>query len=186
MIFDTDDMHESNHRLDLLQELKDANPAFRMTAFCVPAFCPPEFLDALPEWIECAGHGWDHGGRSCAHAREAQHWTYEEAIDVLLALPDRLAGGWKSPGWQISDGTYRALMELGWWCADHPENDHRRPEGLQVHVLGGPEHVHTHVQNVCGNGLAETFPELVERVRAARSFELISESVAPWRVEVAA
>ncbi|MEN3337127.1 MAG: hypothetical protein V7647_803 [Acidobacteriota bacterium] len=180
MIFDTDDLHATNHRLDLLERLHDANPLFRMTAFAVPAYCTPAFLASLPEWIECVPHGWDHGGPDCANAREAEHWTYDQAIDVLLSAPEGMARGWKSPGWQISDGTYLALHELGYWVADQHYNDHRRPEGIRFHCEGDGDHVHTHVQNVCGNGLEETFPALLERVRVAESFELVSEVVRPW------
>jgi hypothetical protein len=180
LIFDIDDLHDTNNRLDLLISLKQANPAFRMTAFAVPALCSNQFLDSLPDWIECAGHGWDHGGPGCTDPREAEHWTYQQAIDVMRSLPERLCGGWKSPGWQVSQGTYEALLELDWWCADHPDNDERRPKGLRVHVAGTGDHVHTHVQDVCGNGLEETFPELLRRVHQASSFEFVSEAVAPW------
>ncbi len=186
MIFDTDDFHEGNHRLDLLEQLHAANPLFRMTAFAVPAYCSDAFLAGLPDWIEVVPHGWAHGGPACNDPREAEEWTYEQALDVMLTVADRFEHGWKSPGWQISHGTYRALLELGWWCADHPDNDGRRPDRLNVHILGDGDHVHTHVQDVCGNGLEETFPELLERVRTAESFELVSEVVAPWRARVAA
>lgn len=177
MIFDTDDFHETNHRLDLLERLKDANPAFKMTVFAVPAYCPESFLNSLPDWIEVAMHGWDHGGRDCSNANEAQDWTYEQAMDVLVAASGRFVDGFKAPGWQISDGTYLALEELGWWVADQHYNDHRRPAGIRVHCEGDGDHVHTHVQNVCGNGLAETFPMLLDLVAAAESFQWISEVV---------
>lgn len=180
LIFDTDDLHETNHRLDLLTQLKEANPAFRMTAFVVPLWSSERFLDSLPEWIECAGHGWHHGGVDCSDPREAERWTYEDALDVLERLPERLRGGWKSPGWQVSRGTYDALLDLDWWIADHPDNDARRPVGLRTHVAGTGDHVHTHVQNVCGNGLEELWPELLARVESATSFELVSEAVERW------
>lgn len=177
MIFDTDDLHEGHDRLDLFLELKAANPRFRMTAFVVPALCSEGYLQGLPEWIECAAHGLRHGGPGCPDPREAEHWTYGQAMDVLLSVPDRLAGGWKSPGWLVSDGTYQALLDLDWWCADHPMNNDRRPRGLRVHVCGTGDHVHTHVGNVCGNGIEETFPTLLRRVQEAESFEFMSEVV---------
>lgn len=170
MIFDTDDLFDGNDRLDLLTQLKEANPRFRMTAFCVPALAADDYWDSLPDWIECAGHGWTH-----PHPREAEDWTYEQAMDVLLSLPTRFVNGWKSPGWQISDGTYQACAELGYWVADQHYNDHRRPAGLRYHCEGDGEHVHTHVQNVCGNGLEETFPMLRRKVIDAREFHLVSE-----------
>ena len=193
MIVDFDDFHEGQHRLDLLVQLRDANPLFRVTVFAVPAYCPAGFLDALPDWIEVAMHGWDHGGPACMDAREAEDWSYEQAVDVLLAAPARFVQGWKSPGWRISDGTYEALASLGWWVADHYENDHRRPHGIRSHVIteaaasgADPAHWHGHISDVCGNGIAETFPALLERVRAEESFEWISESVVPFVARVAA
>jgi hypothetical protein len=162
MIFDTDDLYEGHDRLDLLYELKKANPAFRMTAFCVTGRCSEQYLETLPDWIECVPHGWLH-----PTPVEAAQWSYEETMEVLLSAPGRMVEGWKSPGWQISDGTYQALLELDWWVADQHYNDERRPLGLRYHCEGDGDHVHTHVQNVCGTGLEETF-------------DLISEVVRPW------
>lgn len=175
MIIDFDDFHETNHRLDLLSELHAANPAFRCTLFAVPALGTPAFWASVPDWCELVVHGWLH-----PDPREAENWTYDQAIDVLLAAPDGFVEGFKAPGWQISDGTYAALAELDWWVADQPYNDGRRPKGLRVHRLGDGDHWHGHIQNVCGNGLEETFPDLLDRVRRATSFELVSESVQPW------
>lgn len=177
MIFDTDDMHDTNHRFDLLWQLKEANPDFRMTAFCVPAYCPDEFLESIPDWVEVAAHGWHHGGRHCPDPYEAVQWSYEDTVMVLDRLHDRFVKVWKSPGWQISDGTYQALLEQDWAVADQHYNDARRPPTLRSHCLGDGDHVHTHVQNVCGNGLEESFPALLERVKGVESFELISEVV---------
>lgn len=180
VIFDTDDLYEGHDRMDLLTRLKEANPAFRLTAFAVPCLGSERYWQSVPDWIELAMHGEYH-----PDPREAEHWSYDKAMDVLLAKPPLFVNLWKSPGWQISDGTYQALLELGWSLADQRYNDHRRPEGILVHCEGEGDHVHTHVQNVCGNGLEETFPYLLERVRAAESFELVSEVVTPWRAHAA-
>ena len=107
-------------------------------------------------------------------------------MNALLSLPGRFVEGWKSPGWQISDGTYQALRELGYWCADHPDNNERRPHWLRTHVHGTGDHVHTHCQNVCGNGLEEIFPYLLKRVTQATSFQWVSEVVEPWRARAVA
>lgn len=181
MIFDTDDLYDGHDRLDLLLELKNANPKFKMTAFAIPALSDDAYWDSLPDWIEVAMHGWAH-----PHPREAENWSYDQALDVLLCAPQRFVNGWKSPGWQISDGTYQALEELGWWVADQHYNDERRPAGLRVHCEGDGQHVHTHVGNVCGNGLQETFSYLVACVKAARDFQFVSEAVYEWKPLVAA
>lgn len=181
MIADFDDFHESNHRLDLLERLHQSNTAFRCTLFAVPGLGSDGFWASVPDWCELAVHGWLH-----PHPREAEHWTYEEAMNVLLAVPDGFVEGFKAPGWQISDGTYQALEELGFWVADQPYNDDRRPGGLRVHRLGDGDHLHGHIQDIGTNGLSENWSETLARVTAAESFELISEVVQPWRAQVAA
>ncbi len=178
VIFDTDDMYDGHHRLDLLWQLKRENPAFRMTAFVVPGLCSARFLAELPDWIEVAAHGWMHGGPGCPDAYESANWTAMEAGHVLDGLHPRFVHLWKSPGWQISDGTYEALLERDWMVADQHYNDHRRPISLRVHCEGDGDHVHTHVQDVCGNGLVETFPYLLERVTTADIFATITEVAA--------
>ena len=179
MLVDFDDFCEYEHRLDLLHLLHDANPLFKCTLFAIPAKGREGFWDSVPEWCELAVHGWEH-----PHSREAEHWTYEQAIEVLAAKPDRFVCGFKAPGWQVSAGTYEALKWSGWWLADHYENAARIPEGLRRHVISiaagngaDPHHWHGHIPNVCGNGIAETFPTVLERVTAATSFEWISEVV---------
>jgi hypothetical protein len=181
VIVDFDDFHEGNHRLDLLQLLRGANPSFVCTMFAPPALGSVRFWESLPAWIELAVHGWDHGGPSCGDPREAEGWSYERAMEVLTGAPSCFVDGFKAPGWQISDGTYEALAGLGWWVADQPYNDGRRPAELRVHRLGDGDHWHGHIQNVCGNGLAETFDRLLGRVERATEFQFVSEVVAPGR-----
>lgn len=175
MIFDCDDLWEGHDNLSLLVELRLANPLFRMTAFAVPGLGTDEYWESLPDWIELAAHGWKH-----PHPREAENWTYEEALEVLLCTPLRFVEGFKAPGWQISEGTYQACDELGWWVADQSYNDHRRPFGLRFHCEGEFDHVHTHVQDWGSNGLNESWDYILRRVTEATSFELVSEVVRPW------
>ena len=179
MIIDFDDYCEDQHRLDLLNELREANPGFRCTLFAIPGRGSNEFWDATPEWCELAVHGWMH-----PHPREAESWTYEQAAEVLRRRPERFSKGFKAPGWQVSPETYLALLDHGWWLADHFENAERIPAGLRRHVISiaaanqaDPEHWHGHIPNVCGNGIEETFPTLLARVKEADSFQFISEVV---------
>jgi hypothetical protein len=180
VLVDFDDYCEDQNRLDLLGQLREINPAFRCTVFAIPARGSTEFWESTPDWIELAVHGWEH-----PHPREAEAWTYEQASFVLAYCAELFVHGFKAPGWQISDETYRAALEHDWWVADHWENDARRPAGLLTHriapdyaTVGG--HWHGHIQNVCGNGLEETFHILSERVATSESFDLISECVSPW------
>jgi hypothetical protein len=175
LIVDFDDLHETNHRLDLLQELKDANPAFRCTVFAVPARGSDAFWNALPDWLELAVHGWLH-----PDPFECANWDRETMLGLMDRKPTRFVEGFKAPGWQISQPCYDALLARDWWVADQPYNDTRRPLGLRVHRLDDGEHWHGHIQNVCGNGLEETFDRLLPLVTNAETFELISEVVEPW------
>lgn len=186
MIVDFDDFCESDNRLDLLQELRYANPLFRCTLFAIPTLGSRRFWASVPEWCELAIHGWQH-----PHPRECEHWTWSEAQAVFGRADMRFTCGFKAPGWQISDATYAVALEFDYWIADHWDNDHRRPDGLLCHVIQpdyrtNRDHWHGHIPNVCGNGIEETFPELLQRVKEADSFQWVSEAVTPWRVPVAA
>lgn len=169
--------------MDLLLRLKDANPGFRMTAFAIPDLCSWDYLDSLPDWIEVVPHGLYHGDPP-VDGGEWKDWTYEHTIDFIQMIEtdhDRWVRGAKAPGWQISTEAMRAFADRGWWLADQRYNDGRRPAGLRVHCEGDGYHVHTHVQNVCGNGLEELFPRLQEAVSRAAVFHLVSEVVQPWK-----
>lgn len=176
MIVDFDDFHATNHRLDLLGGLRAANPLFRCTLFAIPGLGDDAFWDSVPEWCELAVHGYMHG----EPAVECRDWSADRMREAIAAKPKRFVKGFKAPGWQISDGCFEALAEAGWWVADQPYNDERRPKGLKTHRLGDGDHWHGHIQNVCGNGLEETYAELLGLVTVAKSFELISEVVKPW------
>lgn len=183
MVFDWDDFAEDNHRYDLLLELKRQRPDFRCTLFAVPGLGSEKFWSKVPDWIELAVHGWEH-----PHPYECAAWSYGR-MEALLDHPivqDFFVKGFKAPGWQISDDCYRVLMDRGYWVGDHPKNDERRPEGLLSHVWGGRHHWHGHIQDVCGNGLEETFEAVQQLVRLADTFEFVSETVTPWRASVPA
>lgn len=178
MIFDWDDFHESNHQYELLLQLKDLRPDFKCTMFAVPALGSPGFWEEVPSWIELAVHGWAHGS-----VYECAHWSHDR-METLLDNPiiqEFFVEGFKAPGWQISDDCYRVLMERGWWVGDHWDNNDRRPKYLLTHVVGGENHWHGHVQDVCGNGLEETFSTVCGLVRDTDTFEFVSEAVTPWK-----
>jgi hypothetical protein len=176
VIVDFDDFYPGNDRLDLLYRLKEANPLFKATLFAVPGLGSNPFWQEVPDWLELALHGHLH-----PHPTECIDWSYERTITAMWDSPRQFVNGWKSPGWQISDGTYEAMRDHDWWIADKDYNNPRRPIGLRHHLDGesvdGLEHWHGHIQNVCGNGLEETFPELLEKVKAATEFRFISEVV---------
>ncbi len=171
MTFDWDDFHETNHRLDLLQELKDINPSFRCTVFAVPGCGSDAFWASVPRWIELAVHGWTH-----PDPFECSGWD-RARMERLLDEPvvrKYFVNGFKAPGWQISDACYEVLLDRGWWVADQHLEDGRRPPGLRAYFYedGG---WHGHIQNVCGNGLQETWHSLCARVAETTEFRFCSE-----------
>lgn len=170
MVFDFDDFHEENHKLDRLHELKKINPDFKVTLFAVPGKCSPEFLNSLPDWMELAVHGWLH-----PTPYEAQDWSKDWTHNVLdrQIIRDYFVTGFKAPGWQISDGTYEALLERGWWVADQHLEDARRPASLPVYLYEDG-HWHGHIQDWGSNGIDETWDALSAAVRDAESFEFAS------------
>jgi hypothetical protein len=183
VIFDTDDLYEGHDNMALLLELKAANAAFRLSAFAPVGLCSDDYIESLPDWIEVIPHGYAHGDPP-TDGGEMRDWDYDRMCDLIHFVENaspRWQRGVKAPGWIISAGCYQALADHSWFLADQTYNDARRPLGLRVHCEGQGDHVHTHVQDVCGNGLRETFPYLLERVRTAESFELISEVVVPWQ-----
>lgn len=172
MTFDFDDFHETNHGIGYLRALKRINENFRCTVFAVPGRGSDVFWSALPRWIELAVHGWTH-----PDAYECARWDrarMERLLDEPL-VRKHFVNGFKAPGWQISDACYEVLLDRGWWVADQHLEDRRRPSGLRAYFYedGG---WHGHIQNVCGNGIAETWDELREAVSDATEFRFCSEA----------
>ena len=176
MVVDFDDVWPGNDGLDNLQRLKDANPAFKVTLFAVPGRGSDDYWDSFPDWCELAVHGWLH-----PDPYECANWSYGRMMHLVTEKPDAFVDGFKAPGWQISAGCYEILADCGWWVADHPDNDQRRPRGLRTHVLGSGDHLHGHIGwNGSGNDLAANFDAMRARVEAAESFEFVSEAVTAW------
>lgn len=175
MIVDFDDFAEGNDGYEYLHELKRINPAFKCTLFAVPGLASYGFWATVPDWCELAVHGYLH-----STVYECANWTKDRMFELMdYEICQRFfVKGFKAPGWQISDGCYDALLEKGWWVADQHLEDHRRPQGLPTYFYedGGDRH-HGHIQNVCGNGLEETWDELSAKVAAATEFRFCSEAL---------
>lgn len=151
--------------------LKEINPAFKATLFAIPGRGDEDFWANHPDWIELAVHGWRH-----ETVDECIEWDYERTVKAIYARPQGFTYGFKAPGWQISDATYAALKDYGWWVADQHLEDGRRPPELPTYFYeDSPDRLHLHVQNVCGNGLEESWDELSERVRNAEHFQFCSD-----------
>ncbi len=183
MILDLDDFCDddaSGFSLARLYDLKDLRPDFKATLFSIPGKGDDQFWRGVSiiDWLELVPHGWLH-----PHPHEAEEWSRERTLEVLddPVVTEFMVCGWKSPGWNVSNGTYDALLERDAWIADHPKNNSRRPLGLRCHLLGSPDHHHGHVNGVgVDNGIRETWEKVQGLVREAESFEFMSEAVKPW------
>lgn len=177
---------------DKLDQLHYANPAFKVTLFAVPGYMTPELLvwcDANRSWVELAVHGFYHPSNY-----ECEKMSYEEFDEWMQSLSGMVdqyfVKGFKAPGWQISDDIYRWLVEHDWWVADQDYNTHRRPAGLKAYINRDNEFFaekangedwtpveawHGHTWDCVGNGIYETYDRVEGLVKAAESFQFVSE-----------
>jgi len=146
IIIDADDFHEGNHKLDILEMIhKKTGMLFNL--FTIPGLCSEPFIREVQKipWIDMIPHGWMH-----PTSRECQFWGYYACTQYLDKIAHLgLTKGWKAPGWQISRDMYVALMDRGYWVADHPENNDRRPKELRAYIFK-PEH-HFHIGHMGGH-----------------------------------
>lgn len=167
IIVDLDDFCEWNNGLDKLFQLRAAVPNFKVNLFTIPGRCTWDFLKEVRklDWIDMIPHGFVHDT-----SRECEQWTYQQSIEYLDYLePLGFTRGYKSPGWQTSDGLFQALAERGYWVADQAYNNHRRPPELRAYILDEPWKVHGHIGHMGGHN--------------ANALELIYDDLLKWRGE---
>jgi len=172
-IIDVDDFHEDNQGMKYLKAFKNKFSNFKVNLFTIIGKCSPEFIKEIKDidWIDMIPHGWMHDT-----SRECEDWSYEVSKAYLDRIGEfGLTKGFKAPGWQISDGMYKALLEKGYWVADQDYNNFRRPKDLKCYLLDNPNKLHFHIQNVCGNGLEESFNKIINLKN--NSFGFIKENI---------
>ena len=172
------DMCQSHDCRDALLQLKSANSNFRVTLFAIPGEMTWELANWCKEnaeWVSLAVHGFFH--TSNYECEKMNYRTFDILMDTVQEhWPSSFIRGFKAPGWQISDDIYKWLLDNGWWVADQAYNDERRPKGLPVYKVG-ENSVHGHTWNCVGNGIYETLPQLLEKVKQTDDFRFVSEVV---------
>jgi hypothetical protein len=171
-VVDADDFCEENNDLDRIMRIHERNSRFRITLFTIPGRCSVGFIREMQrfEWVEMVPHGWMH-----PDPRECEAWTLADAREYLCGIEAfGLVRGFKAPGWQISDPTYQALIEAGYWVADQAYNDQRRPPELRAYVLG-PKSIHCHVGHLGGHNANAL--EYVEDLLMAAECRLVTEEL---------
>ena len=167
------DDFEANNILSMLQEVKKANPAFKISLFAIPKLGSDDFWNGFMEydWIELCPHGLFH-----PTPRECQNWTYEQSLRYLDGIEHL---GWakifKAPGWQISDGMYKALVEKGYAVADQIYNNSRRPKELQTYLLDNSNKLHFHIGNLGGINQNDISKSIYFLKNLKGNFKFISE-----------
>jgi hypothetical protein len=204
MVFEWDDLGcdrvisdqcRSHDCRDQLDKLHVMNPAFKATLFAIPQQMTPELYDwcrANSAWVELGVHGWAHTSNY-----EAEDWS-ESTLNTILyneVIEQNYAKLFRAPGWQISDGCYKALQEAGWVVCDQDYNNARRPVQLDAWVnYNGefrvhrqtPDHkdgfvsepipaYHGHTWDVGWNGIYEDFDKVSNLVLNCKEFKFVSE-----------
>ena len=160
---DLDDFIQAGTGWSRLRVLKSRIPKFRVTLFTIVGRVSQDFVKEVQDvgFANVVPHGWLH-----LTPRECERWTYEESMRYLDKIePWGMTQGFKAPGWQISDGMYRALLERGYWVADQAYNNHRRPPKLPVYLLDSPNKIHGHLGHLGGynsNELDLIMPEIMQ------------------------
>ena len=167
IIVDLDDFCEDNNALDRLFQLRAKVPGFKVNLFTIPGLCSSFFLNEVRklEWVDMIPHGFIHDA-----SRECERWSYSQSIEYLDYIENfGMTRGYKSPGWQTSDGLFRALAERGYWVADQAYNNDRRPSELRAYILDEPHKIHGHIGHMGGHN--------------ANALELIYDSLLKLRGE---
>ncbi|MCK4500368.1 hypothetical protein KAU11_07715 [Candidatus Babeliales bacterium] len=153
-IVDADDFCEGNSGFETLRSIKHQVPDFKISLFTIVGKCSIEFLEKMSEldWIRLYPHGLYH-----KTSRECENWSYNESLEYLRMC--EIFGVYrecfKAPGWQISDGMYKALDEKGWVVADQAYNNERRPKDLEAYILDSPNKLHFHIGHMGGHNVNE-------------------------------
>lgn len=174
IVLSLDDFYSCNHQFAKLDKLNDHFDNFKITVFSVATCMPEDWVrfDVLPrKYLSLAIHGYYHTFWEC------HYWSEVTAIKSITDAEEAWTiKGFKAPFWMDSDGTLAACKKLGYWVAlnkDEPPYS-RLPNGLPIYIHDADiAHIpdkwdkpylklHGHVQNVCGNGLAECFDNLIK------------------------
>jgi peptidoglycan/xylan/chitin deacetylase (PgdA/CDA1 family) len=184
-----DDFSPINHNWGYLQDLKSHYPNLKITLFMAPFDKSSGSIQSIVnnqkfakrladnrDWIEIAVHGFTHVPKEML--------TYDEkTIEGLLTATENLyvmfrrdknininfVNGFCAPYWLRNESTDKVLKERGYWIAI---NDNVNPLGLSFYKYNWsigdkfPEDMpivrgHGHVQDVCDNGLIESFDNLL-------------------------
>ena len=171
-VMDFDDLELAKSGLDMIFKLKEHYPNFKVNLFMIPIpqailngnSKPDEYKEwakyLKTDWIEICPHGLMHFPAEMEYyetKKSKRKVTYKQANEIIdaaehtfkqLDLPFKKI--WKSPHWQTSPETYRALWERGYTVAVDPNQD--IPEGKVYTYNWSVENPIPHFPVVKGHG----------------------------------
>jgi len=158
VFLDFDDFSEDNNRLDYLWMLKNEYSNFKVNLFAIPEKCGGKFLDYIHNlsWIQLCIHGWFHKNNEEVGPEHLEICTRDLGFAKI----------YRAPHWQLSETMYKRLKEMGFKIMLHPDDSR---EGIKYNwnIKDSPPnfdriYAHGHIQDVCGNGIVESFGNLMK------------------------
>ena len=155
---DFDDLGETNHRLDWLWQLYKAFPHFKVNLFAIPNENVNikwlEYIWSI-DWVQLCVHGFYHENNEDV-----------PEIELKTMTAQRYAKVYRAPYWQLSDIMYERLTKLGYKIMLHPD-DSRVGIKYNWNTKDSPPFLktlygHGHVQNTQGNGIVESFENILK------------------------
>ncbi len=148
LVVDVDDLYCEEQIVEFLVPLKEAVPAFRVTAYSIPnKLGPVQELGRRYQWVTFAIHGWEHT------PFESKLWTRESAEERLFRAKQMgYQPLFKPPNWLYDEELLIACREQDVVFAHHPEDTQFIPDLM---TFPGPKEqrgsdqcvgLHTHIQ----------------------------------------
>lgn len=201
---DLDDFSVLRSRMDLLCELRERLPGFKVSLFTIPFDVDYEMSelrlyrdDSLKriienkDWMEFIPHGAIHAPREFEKADEETMREYLKGVfDEMKrgGLPeDRFVKGFKAPFWLWNEQVVKVLDEEGWFGAtDRNQLDMIRPKRNFVYTHSIDEkfwesdqetiHLHGHMTLPSANNLPDCMLNLIKLPRDV-NWKFVSEFV---------
>lgn len=187
---DFDDFSILRSRMDLLCELKDRFPGFKVSLFSIPFDYEYEFSEVRlyrdeavqrisenKDWMEFIPHGIIHASREFEKCDKQTMTTYLNSVHEEMkrqGFPeDRLVKGFKPPYWLWNQDVVDILDENGWWGAtDRNQPDMIKPKRnfVYTHSIDEPFwesnletiHLHGHMTPPSSNNLPDCLLNLMK------------------------
>ncbi len=198
IVLDIDDLSVTGFGFDQVKMLKEHYPNLKVTFFTIPldqavlrgavedkkTFEWAKIINEY-DWIEICPHG-------LIHIMGEMDVDYDKACKIIDSVEKRLKGLkldfkkiWKSPFWQTSDETYKALRDRGYVVATDRNAEKPDIKGLEQYRFNWsideplPDllkviKAHGHL-NTTDNAIIKALPNFLDQVPSDANFMFISE-----------